>query len=280
MLRDYRVPRLLGTVLALLVCGLIATAGPAAAANTVTVGASLAEPPDHAGACSSPNGCGFLIVSATAPSSGTVAPFDGTVTAWQLGGTSAVPGYYVSALRRNADGTYTVTASEAPVTPAGEEIETFAAHLPIHGGEYIAVNVPYEAELSIVKTPSEEAGFAGLLTTGETRKPNEQAEAAATFAFNVDIEEGPPAAPVTPPATTTPPAPVTEPAQCKVPKLVGKSLKAAKKSLRRAGCGVGFVVRPPTTKGHPVKEAKVRAQSPKPGRSLPRGTEVSLKLKT
>ena len=57
---------------------------------------------------------------------------------------------------------------------------------------------------------------------------------------------------------------------CVVPKLKGKKLKAARKALEHAHCGVGKVKGPPT--------GRVKHQSQKPGTVLPAGTKVKLKL--
>ncbi len=61
-------------------------------------------------------------------------------------------------------------------------------------------------------------------------------------------------------------------AACVVPKLAGKKLKPAKKALTKADCKLGKV------KGHKGKSAKVKQQSPKPGKVLPPGAKVSVKL--
>lgn len=61
-------------------------------------------------------------------------------------------------------------------------------------------------------------------------------------------------------------------AQCVVPKLKGKKLKAAKKALKAADCRLGRV-RP---KGQ--KTGKVKKQSPKPGKVLPAGSKVNVRL--
>ncbi len=59
---------------------------------------------------------------------------------------------------------------------------------------------------------------------------------------------------------------------CTVPRLAGKKLKPAKKALTKADCKLGKV------KGHKGKSAKVKQQSPKPGKVLPPGSKVSVKL--
>lgn len=287
MPRRAAIPALLATILASLTIG----AGAAGAAATVTVGAALptteVQVPDG---CNQPAGCAVVILDAPAPSSGTASPFDGTVTSWRIGGASAIPGYTIAAVRPNPGGTYTVTATEAPVTPTGGP-ETFSANLPIAAGEYVAIDIPYEGEISVIEGTSENAGFVGSLQLGETRSPSNVSELTAVLSFAATIDER---VPTPPPADTTPPpspatsaspspaspAPPAEPPHCVVPKLAGKSLKAAKKTLRRADCGVGFVIRPAVhrpARRH-RKPLKVRAESPRPGKSLPVGTEITVKL--
>jgi subtilisin family serine protease len=60
---------------------------------------------------------------------------------------------------------------------------------------------------------------------------------------------------------------------CKVPKLKGKSLDAAKKALKRSRCKLGK-----TTPKHPSSGAVVRSSSPKAGTLLRAGAKVKLKL--
>ncbi len=62
---------------------------------------------------------------------------------------------------------------------------------------------------------------------------------------------------------------------CVVPKLAGKRLKAAKKSLKQAGCKLGKVKK---VAGPASKVGKVVKQSPKAGKALAPGSKVSLKL--
>lgn len=62
---------------------------------------------------------------------------------------------------------------------------------------------------------------------------------------------------------------------CRVPKLRGLKLKAAKRRLRSANCALGRVKR----LGRTDKMARVKKQSPKPGSSLAAGAAVAVKLK-
>lgn len=59
---------------------------------------------------------------------------------------------------------------------------------------------------------------------------------------------------------------------CRVPKLKGATLRSARKRLRRAHCTVGKV------RGERGRSARVVRQHPKPGRRLPAGAKVTVKL--
>jgi len=61
---------------------------------------------------------------------------------------------------------------------------------------------------------------------------------------------------------------------CVVPKLKGKTLRAAKRALGSAHCRSGKVTR----KFSKVKKGRVISQRPRPGKHLPAGTKVSLAL--
>lgn len=62
---------------------------------------------------------------------------------------------------------------------------------------------------------------------------------------------------------------------CVVPKLAGKHLKAAKKSLKQASCKLGKVKK---VAGPASKVGEVIKQSPKAGKALAPGSKVSVKL--
>lgn len=59
---------------------------------------------------------------------------------------------------------------------------------------------------------------------------------------------------------------------CVVPKLKGKTLKAAKKRLNEAHCKLGKV------KGHRSKRAMVRKQSATPGKVLRSGSKINVRV--
>jgi beta-lactam-binding protein with PASTA domain len=60
-----------------------------------------------------------------------------------------------------------------------------------------------------------------------------------------------------------------------VPKLKGRSLKGAKKGIRRGGCKVGKVKKPGDAT---AKTGDLSKQKPKPGKPLPRGAKVKVTL--
>jgi hypothetical protein len=65
---------------------------------------------------------------------------------------------------------------------------------------------------------------------------------------------------------------------CVVPKLKGKRLKAAKKTLRKADCKLGKVKHKRGKKARKGKKAKVIGQSAKPGKVFPPGKKVNVKV--
>jgi beta-lactam-binding protein with PASTA domain len=78
---------------------------------------------------------------------------------------------------------------------------------------------------------------------------------------------------VKPEGATTPVVPVTP--SCVVPKLLGKSLKANRRRLKRAGCRLGEVAR---VGGATAKNGRVIRQSPKQGTVLESGAAVQVTL--
>lgn len=74
--------------------------------------------------------------------------------------------------------------------------------------------------------------------------------------------------------TATSPQPFTYQG-CKVPQLKDRKLKAAKKRIRKAGCGVGKVR---LMGGATSKTGSVVKQGPKAGKVLPPGAKVNVKL--
>jgi hypothetical protein len=68
-------------------------------------------------------------------------------------------------------------------------------------------------------------------------------------------------------------AATTPPVRCVVPRLAGKTLRAARTALARARCGLGRVRRVRTRR---ARVGRVVSQSPRAGTRRPRGTKVNL----
>jgi len=76
-------------------------------------------------------------------------------------------------------------------------------------------------------------------------------------------------------ATASQPFVYESPPTCKIPKLKGRKLKAAKKALKAADCKVGKVTR---KNGVTSKTGKIVKQSPKVGKVLAAGSKVNVVL--
>ncbi len=271
-----------GLLLALLACLSSLAFAAVAQADVVTVGVPFGpEEPPGITECPTPAGCSLMTRDAEAPASGTVAAHDGTVVSYSISWPHPEPGYFISVLHDNGDGTFTVTASSPKVTPVREEgVETFGVDLPIKGGEYIALNIPLEGNIGQFPGHLLGVGFGpGGLSTGSTVTPEFEGEGPVAIGYNVTIAYQPTAIEVlTKEVTRTvevPAAPAPPTAHCVGPKLQGQKLAAAKARLRAARCKVGLVAR---KSGAKATTAKVVAQSPKAGAALPVGTAISLKL--
>jgi hypothetical protein len=238
----------------------------------------MATPIEFEGSCSP--ACG--VVTTKLGESTTASPVTGTIARWRVNGATETEGYELNVVRRNSGGTFTVTASSGSVTPAGNQIETFATNLPITAGEFIELNLPDEGGIALFETPSTEALFEPGLSPGETRAPEEfeggtESSGDIAVGYNADVEyvRTPAPTPVVPAPVLIPLTPAPAQAHCVVPKLEGKKLKAAKKMLRAADCKVGHVAKEAGVK---ATTGKVVKQAPKSRKVLPARTAVSVKL--
>jgi hypothetical protein len=244
-----------------------------AQAQTVTLGPGLGALEPTPAACPEPGGCGAVTTVPAIPSQATVSPIDGTVVQWSLEGASETPGFVLDVMRPNADGSWTVTASSAAVTPR-PGAQTFSTALPIKAGEYVGGVTPDGGSTGVLNAnPATVAVFFPALSVGQPGMPSFEGSTNSA-AFQAVVET--PSVLSTPSIVPPTVAPVTTvEAHCVVPKLNGKSLKAAKKTIKAGACKVGLV-----SKKDGVKAAsgKVIKQSPRPGVVLPVRTGVSVKL--
>jgi len=152
-------------------------------------------------------------------------------------------------------------SAEVQPTPAVDSVEPDFG--PIAGGTKVKITGTDFNSASVVK-------FGSVAATGFTVESDTQI-----------TEVAPRSAKVRPVDVTVTTLAGTSPAVkadrffyegCAVPKLKGKTLKQAKKALRRADCKLGRVKR---GEGGPGKVAK---QNPKPGKAMKSGSKVSVTL--
>jgi hypothetical protein len=271
-----------GLLLALVACLSLSAFAGVARADVATVGLpfGIEEPPGIT-ECPENAGCSLMTRAAEAPASATVAAKDGTVVSYSISWPHPAPGYYLSVVRDNGNGTFTATASSAKVTPVREEgVETFGVDMPIKAGEFVALTIPPGGNIGQFPGHLLGVGFgpAGLLA-GTTVAPEYEGEGPVAIGYNATIAYQPTVIEtITKEVVHTVEVPAkAAPAEahCVVPKLVGKTPAAAKARLRAADCKVGLVSRKGGVK---AAKAKVLVASPKAGATLPAGTAISLKL--
>jgi hypothetical protein len=119
------------------------TVGVADAAE-VTIGADVDQVTAESGTCGFEHAAErpCTIVTNFVPGGPTMtAPCAGTVTRFRLNGIPRPLDHYsLRVLRRNADGTYTGTATSAPVQITTEGVNEYATDLPIATGELIGID--------------------------------------------------------------------------------------------------------------------------------------------
>jgi alpha-tubulin suppressor-like RCC1 family protein len=119
----------------------------------------------------------------------------------------------------------------------------------------------------ITGTPTATPGSAVTLSVTDAKGTT----ASATLPITITVPA--PSAPVASagkPVTSAAGAP-----RCRVPKLKGRKLKAAKKKLKAADCKLGSVTR---LKGATAKSGLVVSQNPRAGKKLTGGSKIAIKL--
>ncbi len=143
-------------------------------------------------------------------------------------------------------------AGGATVTISGADLEKASA--VSFGGVPAAYTVDSEGQITAT-APAHAAGAAPISVTTIA------GTGTSSQAFTYDA----------PPTATPGPAPAT----CTVPRLKGKSLKAARRGSRAADCKLGKVTH---KRGVTARSGKVNGQSPKPGKVVAAGTKVTVTL--
>src|SRR6201996_754587 len=125
-------------------CAWVGVAG-ARGATVYTFGAEINQSPITAGTCgfehSTERPCVFVDNTITSQAGLLPAPCNGTITRFRLNGIPH-PGnsYALRVLDRGGGGSYTGTATSAPVEIATEGINEYATSLPVSKGESIGID--------------------------------------------------------------------------------------------------------------------------------------------
>jgi hypothetical protein len=115
----------------------------------VTIGADVTQTPSTSGTCAYNDSevwpC--VVVTTWLPGPPVTSTCDGTITRFRLNG-FVRPGnsYRLRVVRMDGDGTFTTTASSAPVVLGIEGVNEFATSLPVKTGEYIGLDFQNSTE--------------------------------------------------------------------------------------------------------------------------------------
>lgn len=149
--------------------------------------------------------------------------------------------------------------------------QNFAAVSGVSFGSVAATSftVRNEGEIVAVSPPGVGAGVVDITVTGSAG--TSRAGSADRFTYVAPAPPGSGQSTANPPAAG-PPATNSPVAVCKVPRLSGKALPAARKILKRSGCRLGAV------RGHRRTGNKVARQSPRPGVTRRAGWDVNVTI--
>ncbi|HTT93618.1 MAG TPA: hypothetical protein VMF55_03040 [Solirubrobacterales bacterium] len=205
-----------GLLAVVMVCA-CASVGAATAdgATVYTFGAEINQSPITAGTCgfehSTERPCVFVDNTITSQAGLLTAPCNGTITRFRLNGIPR-PGnsYSLRVLDRNGDGSYTGTATSAPVEIATEGINEYASSLPVSKGESIGIDFDGSTEEHGLFYVSEAGVSSAVLfafpADGTPAFPNIPSTG-FYYLYDADVECAAGSAPLGPPATTPAPAP-------------------------------------------------------------------------
>jgi hypothetical protein len=185
----------------------------------------------------------------------------------------------VTSIATDTSGAAEVTITPIPAAPscAGYDLNTLPGGSTISAVLLCTMPMGLPVTYAIVRPPAN--GTLGPINQGTgivSYTPARGFSGTDGFTFNAHNDGGASAtAAVT---ITVPPLPAPS-ARCVVPRLKGKSLKAAASLLSAAGCALGKVTRPKPRKHRKVtKNLVVVAQSAAPGTQLRAGSKVALTL--
>jgi hypothetical protein len=124
---------------ALLALAFAATAG----ATEITIGANVNQSTTESGTCGykTANERPCVLITSVVPGQTMASPCDGTITRFRLNGFPRPQNHYsLRVVTKNADGTFTGTATSAPVSITTEGVNEYSTSLPIETGQELGID--------------------------------------------------------------------------------------------------------------------------------------------
>lgn len=126
-----------------LLASALALAFAVSASADTTIGANVNQTTSERGTCgykaALERPC--VLITSVIPGQVMTAPCDGTITRFRINALVRPNNHYsLRVIRINGDGTFTGTATSAPVTPTIEGVNEFSTSLPISAGETIGMD--------------------------------------------------------------------------------------------------------------------------------------------
>jgi hypothetical protein len=211
-----RCVRRFGLLAVVTMCGCAWVGAASASGATVyTFGAEINQSPITAGTCgfehSTERPCVFVDNTITSQAGLLTAPCNGTISRFRLNGIPH-PGnsYALRVLDRNGDGSYTGTATSAPVQIATEGINEYATSLPVLKGESIGIDFEGSTEEHGLFYVSEPGVSSAVLFAFPADGTSAFANIPSTgfyYLYDADVECAAGSGPLGPPAPSPSPSP-------------------------------------------------------------------------
>ena len=227
--------------LGLAILGWFALVAPTVAGATTTTTVGQLFPPTAN--CTSSS---TYVQTGVAGGNSYTVPFDGFIVSWSfMDGATLVSNLELKVARPAGGGAFKIIGQSFAGTQALNGVNSYPVEIQVAAGDLIGIHAGPGGDCLAPGTSADTNAYAsGDVPLGTTTSFS--ADSGARF---------PVAAQLAPP--------------CTVPKLKGKSLKAARKRLRKANCALG------KARG---RGRKVKKQSAKPGTVFPPGGQVNVRL--
>jgi PASTA domain len=246
---------------------------PAAGADTVTLGSTVASG-SLTNLCSGGTECTYLPFN-NVYSPGLVVPFDGTITSFSVNSGSGAGAVKLRVMRPASGGRFTGAGTSA-AAPLSIGVQTYSTSLPVRTGDLLGIENDSSALIFDTGTLTTFTAYYALpaLGDGASAAPNNIAKDRRLLLSAV-LTYTPPTGGGTSPSGggNVPGTPIV--AQCIVPKLRNLTLAKARKALTTANCKLGKVTR---VRDKRFKRGRVISQTPDPKWRRDVGAKVSVKL--